>query len=49
LANVLADGHSWGSFCISLATFGALDFPFLVVGWRKVLVVKVNTNDLVHI
>jgi hypothetical protein len=49
LADVLVDGYSWGSFSISLATFGDLDFPFLVVGWRKVPVVKVNTNDLVHV
>jgi hypothetical protein len=32
LANVLIDGHSGGSFFISLATFGALGFPFLVIG-----------------
>jgi hypothetical protein len=49
LANVLVDGYGWGSFSISLATFGDLVFPFLVVGWRKVTVVKVNANDLVHV
>jgi hypothetical protein len=32
LANALVDGHSGGSFSISLAAFGALGFPFLVVG-----------------
>jgi hypothetical protein len=32
LSNVLVDGHDRGSFSISLATFGDLDFPFLVVG-----------------
>jgi hypothetical protein len=32
LANALIDGHSGGSFSISLATFGALSFPFLVIG-----------------
>jgi hypothetical protein len=32
LANALVDGNSGGSFSISLATFGALGFPFLVVG-----------------
>jgi hypothetical protein len=32
LANALVDGHSGGNFSISLATFGALDFPFLVIG-----------------
>jgi hypothetical protein len=31
LANALVDGHSGGSFSISLAAFGALGFPFLVV------------------
>jgi hypothetical protein len=49
LANVLVNGYGWGSFPISLASFGDLDFPFLLVGWRKVPVVKVNTNDLVHV
>jgi hypothetical protein len=29
LANALVDGHSGGSFSISLATFGALGFPSL--------------------
>jgi hypothetical protein len=33
LADVLVDGYGWGSFSISLATFGDLGFPFLVVGW----------------
>jgi ethanolamine utilization protein EutQ (cupin superfamily) len=32
LANDLVDGHSGGSFSIGLAAFGALGFPFLVVG-----------------
>jgi hypothetical protein len=32
LANALIDEHSGGSFSISLATFGALGFTFLVVG-----------------
>jgi hypothetical protein len=32
LANVLVHGHGRDSFSISLATFGDLDFPFLVVG-----------------
>jgi hypothetical protein len=32
LANALVDGHSGGSFSISLAAFGALGFPFLLVG-----------------
>jgi hypothetical protein len=32
LANALIDGHSGGSFSISLATFGALGFPLLVIG-----------------
>jgi hypothetical protein len=32
LANALVDGHSGGSFSIGLAAFGALGFPFLVVG-----------------
>jgi hypothetical protein len=32
LANALVDGHSEGSFSISLATFGSLGFPFLVIG-----------------
>jgi hypothetical protein len=32
LANALIDGHGGGNFSISLATFGALGFPFLVVG-----------------
>jgi propanediol dehydratase small subunit len=32
LANALVDGYSGGSFSISLATFGALGFPFLIVG-----------------
>jgi hypothetical protein len=32
LANALVDEHSGGSFSISLAAFGALGFPFLVVG-----------------
>jgi hypothetical protein len=48
LANVLVDRYGLGSFSISLATFGDLGFPFLVVGWRKVPVVKANANDLVH-
>jgi hypothetical protein len=46
LADVSVDRYGWGSFSISLATFGDLSFPFLVVGWGKVPVVKVNTNDL---
>jgi hypothetical protein len=29
LANVFVDEHGWGSFSISLATFGALGFPSL--------------------
>jgi hypothetical protein len=49
LANALVDGHSGGSFSISLATFGALGFPFVVVGLRKVPIVEVNSNNLVHI
>jgi hypothetical protein len=49
LADVLINGYSWGSFSISLATFGNLNFPLLIVGWRKMLVVEINTNDLVHI
>jgi hypothetical protein len=32
LANALIDGHSGGSFSISLATFGALGFTLLVIG-----------------
>jgi hypothetical protein len=32
LANDLVDGHSGGSFSIGLAAFGALGFPFHVVG-----------------
>jgi hypothetical protein len=32
LANALIDGHSGGSFSISLAPFGALGFPLLVIG-----------------
>jgi propanediol dehydratase small subunit len=32
LANALVDGYSGGSFSISLAAFGALGFPFLIVG-----------------
>jgi hypothetical protein len=32
LANALVDGHGGGSFSISLATFSALDFLFLVIG-----------------
>jgi hypothetical protein len=32
LANALIDGHSRGSFSISLATFGPLGFPLLVIG-----------------
>jgi hypothetical protein len=32
LANALVDGHSGGSLSITLATFGALGFLFLVVG-----------------
>jgi hypothetical protein len=47
LPDVLVDEYGWGSFSISLATFGDLGFPFLVVGWRKVPVVKVDANDLV--
>jgi hypothetical protein len=27
----------------------SLNFPLLIVGWRKMLVVEINTNDLVHI
>jgi hypothetical protein len=49
LANVLVDEHGWDSFSISLATFGALGFTFLVVGWRKAPVVEVDTNNFVHI
>jgi hypothetical protein len=49
LASVLIDGYGWGSFSISLATFGDLDFPFPIVGWRKMPVVEVNANDLVHV
>jgi hypothetical protein len=33
LANVLTDGHGWGSFSIGLATFGDLDF--LPCSWLK--------------
>jgi hypothetical protein len=29
LAKVLADGHGWGSFSISMATFGAPGSPSL--------------------
>jgi hypothetical protein len=32
LANVLVDGYGLGNFSIRLATFGDLDFPFLIVG-----------------
>jgi hypothetical protein len=32
LPNALVDGHSGGSFSISLEAFGALGLPFLVVG-----------------
>jgi hypothetical protein len=32
LANALVDGYSGGSFSIGLAAFGALGFPFHVVG-----------------
>jgi hypothetical protein len=32
LANAFVDGHNGGSLSISLATFGALGFPFLVIG-----------------
>jgi hypothetical protein len=32
LSNALVDGYGGGSFSISLAAFGALIFPFLVVG-----------------
>jgi hypothetical protein len=49
LANALVDGHSGSSFSIDLAAFGALGFSFLVVGSRKVLIVEVNSNHLVHI
>jgi hypothetical protein len=45
----LVDGHGGGSFSISLATFSALDFLFLVIGWREVPIVEVNSNNLVHI
>jgi hypothetical protein len=45
----LVDEHSGGSFSISLAAFGALGFPFLVVGWREVPIVDVNSNNLLHI
>jgi hypothetical protein len=45
----LVDGYSGGSFSIGLAAFGALGFPFHVVGWREVPIVEVNSNNLVHI
>jgi hypothetical protein len=32
LADVLVNGYGWGSFSISLETFGNLNFPFLIVG-----------------
>jgi hypothetical protein len=32
LANALVNRYSGGSFSISLAAFGALGFPFLVIG-----------------
>jgi hypothetical protein len=49
LADVLVDRYGWGSFSLSPATFGHLSFSFLVVGWGKVPVVKVDANDLVHV
>jgi hypothetical protein len=45
----LIDGHSGGNFSMSLATFGALGFTLLVIGWREVPIVDVNSNNLVHI
>jgi hypothetical protein len=32
LPDAFVDGHNGGNFSISLGTFGALGFPFLVVG-----------------
>jgi hypothetical protein len=49
LADILINGYGWGSFSISLASFGNLNFSFLIVGWRKMLVVEIDTNDLVHV
>jgi hypothetical protein len=45
----LVDGYGGGSFSISLVTFGALGFPFLVIGLRGVPIVEINRNNLVHI
>jgi hypothetical protein len=49
LADVMVNGYGWGNFSISLASFGNQNFPFLIVRWRKMPVVEVNTNDLMHV
>jgi hypothetical protein len=49
LADVQVNRYGWGSFSINLASFGNLNFSFLIVGWRKMPVVEINTNDLVHV
>jgi hypothetical protein len=35
LADVLVNGYGWGNFSMSLATFGDLSFPFLIVGRKE--------------
>jgi hypothetical protein len=49
LADVLVNGYGWGSFSICLASFVNLNFSFPIVGWRKMSIIEINTNDLVHV
>jgi hypothetical protein len=49
LIDVLVNDYGWGSFTIGLASFCDLDFSFPIARWRKVPILEINTNNLVHI
>jgi hypothetical protein len=45
----LVNNYGRGSFTIGLASFCDLVFSFLIVRWRKVSIVEIDTNNLMHI
>jgi hypothetical protein len=49
LTDVLVNDYGWGGFTVSLASFCDLVFSFLIVGWRKMPIVEIDTNNMVHI